>query len=90
MPKLCTGEARKSIFREWGKVCPGCARRRVDEVGRERMGRRRDSAVWGWERGEAERWEGGGWEERERSVERRRERWDGGGLRGRGRWGDGY
>lgn len=92
MPKLCTGEARRSIFREWGKVCPGCARRRVDEVGRERVGRRRRQGWMEWEGNRAGRWEGEDWQGRDREVERTRERkrWDGGGLRGRGGWGNGY
>lgn len=73
------------VFKEWGSVCPGCTRRVVDEMGRERLGRRRGGMVGAWMGGVAGRWVGEGGEGRERIVVERRERgrWDGG-----GRWED--
>lgn len=88
LPTLCVGEERKIVFREWGRECPGCARRVVDELGRERVGRKRGVGVGVWERGRAERWMDGGREERERVVEEVRGWYGGGGgVDLRGGWG---
>jgi hypothetical protein len=90
LPKLC--EERRVIYKDWGRECPGCARRKVDDVRVEREGRRRHQGVMEWDRGRAQAWERGGRESRDREVEESRRRWEfgGGGLRGRERWGDGY
>jgi hypothetical protein len=91
---LCEGLDKKVLFKEWGRECPGCARRRADEVRVEREGRRRGASILDWDMGRAAGWEREGWEGRNRDVEERRRAWDdrggGGGLRGRSRWGDGY
>lgn len=87
LPKLCEGvdregrERRKVVFKEWRGVCPGCARGVVDELGRERVGRRRGGFVGEFEGGRAGWWERAGDGERESEVRERR---------GWGRWGDGY